>query len=349
MKFIIYGAYGYTGRLIVEEATRKGLKPTVAGRSKELTRALAEEYNLEYVCFEYNDHRAWDQALSNHDLLLNCAGPFSLTIKDILPACIRNMTHYTDITGEIKVFEYISQFDADAKLENLVLMPGTGFDVVPTDCLANYLKEQMPAATHLELGFDSPSGMSRGTALSLVNRLHEKSARRVDGQLEYFTTGTYHKTIDFGGKARNMAAIVWGDVFTAYKSTGIPNITVYTALPIKLMRLLGRAEKFSWFLSWGPIKRMLMNQVRKRVTGPNSEKRATLSSHVWGKVTDANGNELKAEMKVPESYSLTAITAIKCVERILNGEVNPGFYTPAQAFGFNFIMEVEGVTRKVID
>ncbi|MFT5513260.1 MAG: short subunit dehydrogenase-like uncharacterized protein, partial [Bacteroidia bacterium] len=179
--FIIYGAYGYTGKLIVAEAVKKGWKPMVAGRNEALVKSLAEEFNLPYACFDFDDQRAWDEVLTQHKLLLNCAGPFSHTIKEVLPACVRNKVHYTDITGEIEVFEYVQSHHNDAIEAEIVMMPGVGFDVVPTDCLAKYLHEQLPTATHLELAFETNSGLSRGTALSVLNRFHKGSAIRENG------------------------------------------------------------------------------------------------------------------------------------------------------------------------
>lgn len=347
-KFIIYGAYGYTGSLIVELAVSKGLKPTVAGRNLELVKALAEKHDLPYLCFAFDDQKAWDKALEDQDLLLNCAGPFSITIKEILSACIRNKTHYTDITGEIEVFEFIQEHHEQAKQNGIVLLPGTGFDVVPTDCLAKYLHEQLPTATHLEMAFESTSGLSRGTALSVLKRIHQGSATREEGVIKVQPTASSTRTIHYGGKDRFSVGIAWGDVFTSFNTTGIPNVEVFTGMPVKTMKIMRQVGKWGWLIKTGLVQYIGRYLIRKKITGPSKDKRENLSSYLWGRVYDSNGNEVHAQMETPESYKLTAITAMLCAEKILAGKAKPGFNTPAGAFGSELIMEVVGVKRQLI-
>jgi len=344
--FIIYGAYGYTGKLIVEEAVKKGLKPTVAGRNEALVASLAEKYNLPYACFAFDDQLSWDKALKNNSLLLNCAGPFSHTIKDILPACIRNKVHYTDITGEIDVFEYIQSHDNQAKKANIVMMPGVGFDIVPTDCLAKYLHEQLPSATHLELAFESNSGLSRGTALSVLNRFHKGSAIRVNGVVKAMPVAVIVKSINFNGTDKNAVGIAWGDVFTAFYTTGIPNIQVFTAMSVKMMNTMRRATKLKWLIKTKLVQKLGGSIIRNKIDGPSRETRERVRCNIWGLIRDGKGKEIEARMETPESYKLTAITAILCAEKILNGETTSGFKTPAESFGSALILEVDGVVLK---
>lgn len=344
---LIYGAYGYTGKLIVELAVKKGYRPAIGGRDEEKTKALARQYDLPYHVFDCKDQQAWDNALKDTELLLNCAGPFSLTIKDILPACLRNKVHYLDITGEIDVFDYVNSFDEDATKAGITLLPGTGFDVVPTDCLAVFLKQQLPDATHLELAFDSQSGLSRGTALSVLNRFHQGSASRKNGVIVPNKTASVSEIINYGGQERLSVGIAWGDVFTAYHSTGIPNIEVFTGMPPKMFKAMRRASKFGWLIkTWG-IQLILKSIVRKKIDGPSSKKRETLRTYLWGKVRNAHGKEIVAELETPESYKLTAITALLCVKGVLEGKVSSGYTTPAKAFGADFIMKVDSVNRVI--
>lgn len=344
---LIYGAYGYTGKLIVALAVKKGYRPTIGGRDEGKTKELARQYNLPYHVLDCKNQQAWDNALKDKELLLNCAGPFSLTIKDILPACLRNKVHYLDITGEVDVFDYVSSFDEDAKKAGITLIPGTGFDVVPTDCLAVFLKQQLPDATHLELAFDSQSGLSRGTALSVLNRFHQGSASRKNGVIVPNKTASVSKTINYGGKDRLSVGIAWGDIFTAYHSTGIPNIEVFTGMPPKMLKTMRKASKFGWLIKTWVVQQILRKVIRNKISGPSNEKRENLRTYLWGKVTNANGKEVIAELETPESYKLTAITALLCAEGVLKGGVKSGYTTPAEAFGPDFIMKVDSVNRAI--
>lgn len=340
---LIYGAYGYTGKLIVDLAVEKGYRPEIGGRDAVKVKALANKYDLKYHIFGSSDQKEWDKALMGKQLLLNCAGPFSLTIKKVLPACLRNKVHYLDITGEIDVFSYVSGFDEEAKNAGVVLLPGTGFDVVPTDCLALYLKQQLPDATHLELAFDSQSGLSRGTALSVLNRFHQGSAIREDGKIIPQQTASTSKHINFGGKDRHCVGIAWGDIFTAFYSTAIPNIKVFTGMPKKTLKSMKKATRWIWLIKLWPVQQILISVVKMKVVGPSEEKRERLRTYLWGKVTNDKGEVIVAEMNTPESYKLTAITAMMCAEGVLEGKVNPGYTTPTQAFGADFILEAGGV------
>lgn len=344
---IIYGAYGYTGKLIVELAVSKGYTPTLAGRNEEKLAEVARSVDLPYRCFRYDDQNAWDRILPQFDLLINCAGPFSLTIDQILPACIRNNTHYTDITGEIEAFEFIYQHHNIAKSKGITLMPGVGFDVVPTDCMAVFLHEKLPSANHLELAFKSYSGLSRGTALSLLNRLPKGSAYRKDGKLVPAAEATVSKSIHLYGKDRLAVRIVWGDLFTAFRSTGIPNIEVYNLMNEKTMKVLRRAGKLAIIFRNSMVQHLGRKVIKRKIDGPSKATRETSHCYIYGKVWDDHGNVFQAQMKTPESYKLTAITALMCAERILAGDAPSGYTTPAQAFGPDLILGVEGVEREM--
>ena len=139
-KWMIYGANGYTGRIVVDEAIKKNLKPILAGRSASI-KALAEEKGLEYEIFDLSSIENIALKLSNISVLANCAGPFSETANLMIPACIKSNTHYIDITGEISVYDYAHSKHNEAVSSNIVLCPGVGSDVIPTDCLAAYLKD----------------------------------------------------------------------------------------------------------------------------------------------------------------------------------------------------------------
>ena len=154
-KFLLYGANGYTGRLIAKLAASYGLVPILAGRKKDPIVALAKELDLDYRIFTLRDAKKLENSLLEVPLVLHAAGPFQFTSRLMIEACLKTNTHYLDITGEISVFELAKSYDEKAKAAGLMIMSGVGFDVVPTDCMAKYLKEKLPDATHLKLAFAS--------------------------------------------------------------------------------------------------------------------------------------------------------------------------------------------------
>ncbi|KAB2863717.1 MAG: NAD(P)H-binding protein, partial [Anaerolineae bacterium] len=134
-RWILYGAYGYTGELVAEEALKRGHTPILAGRSAEKLIPLAERLGLEYRVFSLDDTPALKNALADVDLVFHAAGPFIYTASPMLDACIETGTHYVDITGEILVFRKTFKRDEAARQKNIALISGVGFDIIPTDCL----------------------------------------------------------------------------------------------------------------------------------------------------------------------------------------------------------------------
>src|SRR5436190_8984048 len=156
----------------------------------------------------------------------------------MVEACLRNKKHYTDITGEISVFETSAASDKKAKDAGIMLMPGVGFDVVPSDCLARHLKDRLPTATRLTLAFYGMGRISHGTQATMVMNVGKGGAIRKDGKITPVPAAWKTREIDFGDVKKTAVTIPWGDVATAYYSTGIPNIEVFTVIPDKALQVM---------------------------------------------------------------------------------------------------------------
>jgi short subunit dehydrogenase-like uncharacterized protein len=260
-------------------------------------------------------------------------------------ACLRRRVHYLDVTGEIAVFEAMAALDAQAKAAGVMLMPGVGFDVVPSDCLAAHLKRRLPNATKLALGFQMLGRPSRGTATTMVENVGRGGAVRRGGKIVRVPACWRTRVIDFGRGPTVAMTIPWGDVSTAWHTTGIPDIEVYLAAPWRL-RLFARSTRLLGpVLNWGPVQRWLKRKVRSGPAGPTDEERARGGSYLWGEASDGRGQTATARLKGPEGYTLTALTALAVVERVLAGGATPGFQTPGRAFGPDFVLGVPGVER----
>jgi len=245
---MIYGANGYTGELIARQAVAQGYRPILAGRSAAKLQPLADELGLPAMAISLDASETLERSLRDIDVVIHCAGPFSVTAEPMLRACIAAGTHYQDITGEMAVYQLAHSLHAEAKAAGVVLCPGTGFDVIPTDCLAAALQQAIPTATHLTLGFDSDSGLSPGTAKTSIESLGIGSAVRRSGELEIIGHGELTRTIDFGRGEKFAVAIPWGDIATAYYTTEIPNIEVYIPMSPRRAKKLQRMNKFRWLL-----------------------------------------------------------------------------------------------------
>jgi short subunit dehydrogenase-like uncharacterized protein len=334
--FLIYGANGYTGALIAREAVARGMRPILAGRNPEALAALAHELKVAHRVFALGNPAAVEAGIHGVTVVLNCAGPFSRTWRPIADACLRTRAHYLDITGEVMVFEALAARDAEAKAAGILLLPGVGFDIVPSDCLAAHLKHRLPSATHLALGIQSLSRISRGTATTIAENMHGGGLIRQNGVLKQVPAAWKTRVIDFGAGPVKAITIPWGDVASAYYSTQIPNIEVYMAAPL-VLRVAARASRFlGWALASPLVQRFVKKRIRAGSPGPAAQERALGKSYLWGEVSDSAGNKADSRLEGPEAYSLTVRTALAAVERVLAGQAPAGFQTPSMAFGPDF-------------
>lgn len=344
MQWMIYGANGYTGRLMAKEAAARGLKPILAGRRREALEALGRELGLEVRAFEL-EPAALDLGLRGIGLVLHCAGPFSATCAPMLEACLRARAHYLDITGEIDVFAHCHQQDARARAAGIVVLPGAGFDVVPTDCLAAQLKRELPDATSLVLAFEAGGGPSPGTAKTSVEGLGKGGRARIGGKMTTVPLAWKSRTFDRDGEPRSAMTIPWGDVYTAYLSTGIPDIEVYMAVPPAVIGRVRRLRLIRPLLGLGPVQRFMKARIEKTVQGPSEAKRGNTDTLVWGEVRNAAGQEVKRQLRTPNGYDLTVTAALGIVSRLLAGPVEPGFKTPSLLMGADYVLTLPGVRR----
>jgi short subunit dehydrogenase-like uncharacterized protein len=280
------------------------------------------------------------------DVVLHCAGPFSRTALPMAEACLRGKVHYLDITGEILVFEGLQAKGAEAKAAGVMLLPGAGFDVVPSDCLAAHLKRRLPSANELRLAFVSGGGLSRGTATTMIENIDKGGLIRKDGMLTRVPSAWRTRRIDFGRGPRACVTIPWGDVSTAFYSTRIPNIEVYTAAPWTTRLLMRLSRPLGRLLASPAAQRFLLGRVRSGAPGPSAEARARSRAALWGEVRDDKGSRAAARLRTPDGYTLTVLTSLAIVERVLLGEAPPGFQTPSLAYGPDFVLRIPGVARE---
>lgn len=343
---LIYGVTGYTGRLILDEALARGHRPILSGRSAAAVEALAAQHGLEARPAALDDAAAMQRALTGVGLVIHCAGPFLHTAQPMLAACLATGTHYLDITGEIGVFEAMAAAHERGVQAGITILPGVGFDVVPTDCLAAHLKRRLPSATALELAFSGGTGLSHGTAATMIEGLGLGGAVRRGGRITRVPTAWRTRTVPFADRTRLCVTIPWGDVSTAFRSTGIPDITTYvatTAGGLRSMRLMRWLEPL---LRMRALKRFLLGRLKSRPAGPSATALDRSRSQVWGEATDASGASVRARLTAATGYRLTAIAAVRAAERVRGGGIAAGFLTPSLAFGADFILEIPGSVRE---
>ncbi|APW98514.1 saccharopine dehydrogenase [Halobiforma lacisalsi AJ5] len=355
---LVYGSYGFVGSLIAREAIDRGLEVVLAGRDGDRLRQQVDDLDRPGRRFALEDPDVVAEAIDGADVdcVLNCAGPFSNTADPLVEGCLRTNTDYVDITGEIPVIEGIADRDAAAIDAGVSLLPAVGFSVVAMDCLAAHLDRRLPEADALALGADSLRPPSIGTVRTVLEGAEDGGAVYRDGTLERVPAAWRTRRIDFGRGTRPAVTMPTGDVSTAHYTTGVPDVTVYVLAPPPVTTALKAHRYLAPIVAATPVRETLKQLAGYVREGPGSWSRKRGSVYVWGEArVDSEAGEggdpdekepqtrAVSRLQTPDAYVVTVDAAVTAVERVLEGDVDPGFRTPGGAFGPEFVLELEGV------
>lgn len=343
--FLVYGATGYTGKLITEAAIRRGLTPVLGGRDDEKLRRCAAPFGLEHRTAGLAAPSELVRLLDGVTVALNAAGPFAATAAPFLEACLRAGVHYLDMSGEVDAIEAIAARHRDLRASRIMAMPGIGFDVVPSDCLSAYLGERLPSARRLRLGISGLRTMTRGSARTLLDELGRGTRRRRGGRIESVPPGSVERCFDFGAGPVACLLVSWGDVASAYYTTGIPDVEVYFEATPVLRAVVTMNRIHGAALAAAPLRGGSDLALGFLPEGPTPEERATGAATIVGEVEDDAGRRVVARLDVPEVYRFTGLSAAMIAQRVVEGAVEPGFQTPARLFGPDLVLELPDVTR----
>jgi len=346
--WMLYGCYGYSGELILEEAIKKGLRPILAGRNDKKTRQLAEKYHLPYRAFDLSCAETIERNISDCFMVFNAAGPYSSTCIPLLKACIKQGVHNLSLAGEIPILEELHGYDKEAQDSNIVIAVGLGFDVMPTDALAARVIEEMPDASHLTIGLDGPNDMSRGSMKEFFEQIGEQPFWiRSNGKLVESKPKT--KQLDFGNGKKLASSIAWGDTASAYHSTGIPNIEVYSAVSYSDWLLIKSLNAFSFLFKSKGVQTLLNKCIDKLLSGPNEKEREQRITYLCAEASNVKGDKVKINMTTPSSYKITYLGAVHAIEYMIQKpETKGGYYTPAQLLSYQGITKIEGVSEMTV-
>lgn len=344
-QWLIYGATGYTGKLIAQEAVRRGHKPVLAARSAQHLIPIAEQLGLDYLVLNLDKSRLLAETLEPFRAILHAAGPYANTFRPVLEACLLTQTHYVDINGEIPVFEYILTQDQAAQRKKICVVSGAGFDVVPTDCMAVYVTSQLEDPLELDIAISSSGGASAGTRRSSLEILATGGQIRRSGRLLNYPLGKTVRFVRFADRSRQVTPVPWGDLSTAYYSTGVPNITTYLALSPRAIRLMRIFRPLIPLFVRNPrLRRWLQRSQGPSGKGPDPALQSKNHTQIYARAVSSNGQTAQAWLETLEAYQFTAISAVACLEAVIKGR-STGVYTPAQMLGEDWILQLDRTHR----
>jgi short subunit dehydrogenase-like uncharacterized protein len=338
---LLYGAAGYTGELVARRAAERGLPLVLAGRRAGPLAALAAGLGADHRAFALEDRAALDDAIARSAAVLHCAGPFARTWRPVAEACLRAGRPYVDITGEPPVLAALAALDGEARRAGVLLLPGAGFDVVPSDTLALHVKRRLPSADRIVLAMRGFGRISGGTARTLLESLARGGAGA--GPLPP------PRRFTLGGREVTAIAVPSADVVAARHSTGVRDVAFYMAVP-RPLRLASRAAALA-----APLAPLLRLPLARRLAvraltggraGPSAEERARGRVHLYAEATDRAGGRAAARLRTPDGYAFTALAMVAVAERVLGGDAPPGFHTPASAYGPDLAIGLPDVLRE---
>jgi short subunit dehydrogenase-like uncharacterized protein len=320
-KMMIYGATGYTGRMVAEHAKSAGTQVVLAGRSEGALAKLAAEHGVEYRVFALDDADAIDQNLLDMSVLLNCAGPFMRTAKPLMEASIRNGMHYLDTAAELDSYRLAERLDGEAKAAGVMLMPGGGGSVAMLGSLAGHAVARVQNPRKIRIAMHVSGGMSRGSAISASENMTTETLARADGEL--VTVANSIRKFDFGQGADDSFQVTLPDLITIWRATGVPDIETFvhvtgTGFPTGDLSLLP--------------------------DGPTEDERLANRYQAIVEVTDPQGKVFRSLLDTVNGYSFTAIAVAEAGRRVLSGEAKGGFHTPAGLFGNGFAETIADTT-----
>lgn len=341
---LIYGATGFTGQLLTDRAIRCGLRPVLAGRDPTRVAAAATRFGCEGRVAGLNDPAALDAALDGIAVVVHVAGPFADTAVPMVDACLRAGAHYLDLSGEVETFEALSRRHAEAARRGVMLLPGVGFDVVASDCLAVHVARRLGGRVQtLAIASTGFSTASRGSAHTLLRHAGHDVCRRQGGRLVSIPPGVLQRPVDFGEGPRTGVNVAWADLVAAHHSTGASDIDTFVEATPAVVGLLALSRTFAplWrTATWAAVARSVADTLPEHPAGGAP---GPMRVMVEGGAPD--GTTARARLETPAAYEFSAVAAVAAARRVLHGDVVPGFETPGRLFGPDFVLDLPGVTR----
>jgi short subunit dehydrogenase-like uncharacterized protein len=348
LPWLIYGATGTTGRLVVESALAHGHRPILAGRDAAGLRALADRHGLQAAVVRLDDRDGLEALLRRSSRVLHAAGPFVRTAAPVLEACLATATPYLDLSGEVESVAATLALDDAARKRGIPLIAGAGFGVTAGDCIAAHVARRYPRATRLRIGIDARNGRrSTGAAVSTLDVLGGGGAWIESGRLVRGPLAHRRFRATLGGHAQTFVAAPMAEALAAFHTTGIADVVAGIPVPRMIAPVIRWLAPILQALARRPALRRLAASragAGAAKAEPASGEQPPMRSRVWARAADDQGG-VASVLEMGEGYAFAA-EAIVLAARAVEQRPLAGAFTPAAAFGPDFVLGIQSVERR---
>jgi short subunit dehydrogenase-like uncharacterized protein len=339
---VLYGATGYTGRLVVEELDRRGLDYVLSGRDEEKLRRLAAERDATVRAVPLDDARGLRDLLADAGAVISCAGPFTLAGHALVRAAVDSGTHYVDSAGEQAFIKRVfDEHGEAAERAGVALVPALGFDYAPGDCIAGLTARGHEPLEELVLAYSVRGfGMSRGTMRSGLEIAKGGDVVYESGDWRPAPFGIFRAGFDFPEPIGHQAMSRYpsGEVITVPRHTRtkrvVSMISARTMAPHPaLAPILPYALPPLALSLRTPLRGILNRAIGALPEGPSETERRAAEFTIVAVARGEDGSERRGVVRGSDVYGLTAVTLVHGAELMsAPGFDRAGALGPAAAF-----------------
>jgi short subunit dehydrogenase-like uncharacterized protein len=339
---VLYGATGYTGRLVADELARRGLDHVLSGRDRGRLERLAGERGVPARAARIDDDAALRDLLDGAAAVINCAGPFTLAGDGVLRAAIETGTHYVDSTAEQAFIQMVFEGQgAAAERAGVALVPALGFDYAPGDFIAHLAARGHEPLEELVLAYDvSGFSMSRGTLRSGLEMMKGGDVAYEDGGWRPVPGGIFRAHFDFPAPIgrQPMSRFASGEVITVPRHTRTRRVaSMVTARTAAPHPALGPVLPYTMpalaLAMQTPLRPLLARAVGILPEGPPANARRAAEFTIVAVARGENGGSGRGIVRGTDVYGLTAASLVHGAELMTSpGYDRAGALGPAAAF-----------------
>ncbi|HLM25375.1 MAG TPA: saccharopine dehydrogenase NADP-binding domain-containing protein [Thermoleophilaceae bacterium] len=344
MTVVLYGATGYTGRLVTDELRRRGLDFVLAGRNAERLHALAEERGggAPTRVASVADAAALSEMLEDASVVVNCAGPFNRAGEPVVAAAVRTGTHYVDSTGEQSFMKLaFDRYGEAAERRGVALVPGMGFDYAPGDCIARLTARGREPLEEITVAYAVKGfGATRGTLRSGLGMMSEAAVVYRDGDWRPAPRNVQRGSFPFPEPVGRRAVSPYpaGEQLTVPRHTGTRKVTTLlttaSASPHPLLEpVVPYALPILGFALRTPLSGVLDKAIGALPEGPDEDARRAARFTIVAVARDLEGRAGRGVVRGTDVYGLTAVLLTHAAEQMASpGYDRVGPLGPAAAF-----------------